>query len=51
MVVFDYDRFSEMNEMIKKGAKEADALAMAKDYKKAEKQGKLIEAGSLSELI
>ncbi len=50
VVVLDLGKYEEMVEMRRK-AEEADTLAMYKAYKKAEREGKLIEVDSLSELI
>jgi len=49
-VILDVNKFSWMNEIVRK-AEEADTLAMYKAYKKAEREGKLLEVESLSELI
>lgn len=48
-VVLDVNKFSWMNEMIKK-TEEADTLAMYKAYKKAKKEGKLIKINSLADI-
>ncbi len=50
VVIIDLDRFSQMNEAIR-SAEEADTLEMVRTYKKAKKEGKLIEVDSLADLI